>query len=318
VLLVGESQLAAIGCDFEYDNPDIKIEQPPVVPALPGGNGDGEKPPLGGGSLPSDGTDTPGNGDDNVGGVDDTSDIGDSGTDATGVTGGAGDAGIGTSGSTGVSTGAGTSQGAFAGNYPDGVNPSDGINDVQVIEEMAWIEDVEVPMAGPGTVATDNFLGLPLPFASMAFGDGWAPINFGLLLLNIVIMLALALMLLAGSRNSGAKRIFTRRRSACITSVAITMMSLVIVVATQNISLPIKPIDAATLWLVCLSVANLLSLGLAIFVPATEEFKELYELKQAYQPVELDVPISRAASPITRQPISLNPRPRKGTWLTGR
>jgi hypothetical protein len=119
---------------------------------------------------------------------------------------------------------------------------------------------------------TKDIFVMPVPLASMAFGDGWAPMNLILLAGNTLIMLAMIYISIS-AKLPGAQRKISKannafglryRQAACALSVIFTLLMLATVVATQNPSLAIKPIDDVTLWLLAVTAANAVLLIVAV------------------------------------------------------
>jgi hypothetical protein len=191
--------------------------------------------------------------------------------------------------------------------FPNGVLQAQSA--VDAVEELMtqMLPDVEIPLVGPVLTSpvTDisAIFGLPVPLMAIAFADGWAPVNLVLVVSNAVIMMAL--LYLALSSSGSAQGAFRRRRAVSVVSMAITLLSLTTVIATQDISLAVKPFDAASLWLLLPTVANILLLI------SSARPMGAFTLKP------IDTRSGKGRTPRgAHDPTSLRPRPRRGTWLT--
>jgi hypothetical protein len=211
------------------------------------------------------------------------------------------------------------------------VSPQSGTlttNEIQVLPDSAI--PLTTPLATTPLTNAGEIFGLPVPLMATAFADGWAPVNFVLVAGNIAVMLALLYLALtrdnlAGSRSStgSTNSSFRRCRAACAVSVTITLLALAAVVATQNTSLPIKPLDAASLGLLLLTFANillLLTVARSTVSSSAPPTTRLGKLLSAGVDLSHNWPdTNRYDSRNARNghpPSSLRPRERKGTWLT--
>jgi hypothetical protein len=133
----------------------------------------------------------------------------------------------------------------------------------------------------------------PSPLAAVFGMSGWAPVNLVLVIGNLAIMLAIiySTTLAASARARREGRMF-----ACVASIGICLVAVVLFIASQDMSLAPEPANSASAWLVALTAANTVTVRL---VGQDKRHKHLAPAPTAHE---------------HSSPSAI--RPRRGTWLT--